>query len=174
MVDLKKQYESLGFVEALIAMMVCGVVSVVLMEISASTLRDLRQLDVQDAIARHAVSTAVHLQEIAIRDKERDTPILGQLQNFSCYRFNTTVGNIVIGSPIPISSIHNVTVRKSYSTSSLVEADSEYFRIFCVKSDPTDTQKILVEVIVGSNKMAGEATSDHDVKDYSYFAVINK
>ncbi len=170
MVDFKKQYESLGFVEALIAMMVCGVVSVVLMEISSSTIRDLYQLDVQDAVARHAVSTAVHLQQIAIQDKESSDPIFAKLTNNACYRFNTLNGKIA--SDTPIGNI--VDGREYYSKLSLVEKDSEYFRVFCVKSNPADPQKVLVEVIVGSNKMAGKATSDNDVKDYSYFAVINK
>lgn len=169
MLRLEKQYKGLGFVEALIALMVCGVVSVVLMRISASTLRDLYQLDVQDAVARHAVSTAVHLQQIAIKDKTAESPddtVFGNLIINNCYGFNEQ--NEVS------EDTYQVDIREGYMNESLVEEGSEYFRIFCVKSNPNDKQKVLVQIIVGSNKMYGKATSDRDVKDYSYYAIIKK
>jgi len=142
----EKKYEGLGFVEALIALTVSGIVSVVLMNISISTLRELRQLDVQDAIAQHAVSTSVILQKIAIQDMTRDEKVFDELNSGSCYGFNLD-GSIKEGAPVSEN-------RSSYSMSSLVEEDSEYFRIFCLKSK--------------------DATTDNDIKDYSYLAIINR
>ncbi len=169
MFKLKKQYEGLGFVEALIALMICGVVSVVLMRISASTLRDLYQLDIQDTIARHAVSTAVRLQEIAIQDKTADSPgdtVFGKLASNMCYGFD--------GQNINTNNTFQVIDRSAYMNESLLEDGSEYFRIFCLRSVSNDKQKVLVEIIVGSNKVDGKVTSDRDIKDYSYFAIIKK
>lgn len=166
---LNKKYDSLGFVEALIALMVSGIVGVVLMQISASTLRELHQLDIQDAVARYAVSTAVQLQKIATQDMTfaDGDKVLFNLAPNGCYGFDPQ-GNI------KTDTIYDIDNRSSYSGTSFVDPDLEYFRIFCVKSDPTDAKKMLVEIIVGSNKMAGQVTSDNDVKDYSYIAVINK
>ncbi len=168
---LNKKYDSLGFVEALIALMVSSIVGVILMQISASTLRELHQLDIQDAVARYAVSTAVNLQKIATQDmtKANDEKTLSQLAINYCYGFDVTDGSIEVGSLYQVDKD-----RSAYSNKSLVDADLEYFRIFCVRSNPGDAKKIIVEIIVGSNKMDGEVTSDKDVKDYSYYAVINK
>lgn len=161
---LGKKYEGLGFVEALIALTVSGIVSVVLMNISISTLRELSQLDVQDTIAQHAVSTSVVLQKIAIQDMTRDEKVFEGLAAGSCYGFNLD-GSIRESGPVS-------DTRSSYSQSSLVEEDSEYFRIFCLKN--IDSRKALVEIIVGSNKVAGKVTTDNDIKDYSYLAIINR
>lgn len=163
---LNKKYDSLGFVEALIALMVSGIVGVILMQISASTLRELHQLDIQDAVARYAVSTAVHLQKIATQDMTREDKVLdGDLKLGVCYGFDTASGEVIET---------DAGGRDNYSEKSLVDANLEYFRIFCIRSDPRDAKKIIVQIIVGSNKMNGEVTSDNDVKDYSYYAVINK
>ncbi len=46
---VNKKYEGMGFAEALIALMIAGMVGIVLMRISSSTLRELAQLDMQDS-----------------------------------------------------------------------------------------------------------------------------
>jgi hypothetical protein len=42
------------------------------MQIASNTLRELAQLDIEDALAKHAVSTAVDLQRIAIEDMSKE------------------------------------------------------------------------------------------------------
>ncbi len=166
---LKKKYKGLGFVEALIAISVSGVVGIVLMSISASTLQKLHQLDIQDALAANAVSTAVDLQKIAIRDMTlaEEDKVFYNLSNQTCYGFNTD-GQINTNDTYNLSSQD----RELYKEKSLIEGSSEYFRIFCVRNNLVD--KIVVQIFVGSNKVDGQATTDSDVKDYSYLAVINK
>ncbi len=174
---LKKKYKALGFVEALIAISVSGIVGVVLMGISASTLQKLHQLDIQDALAAHAVSTAVDLQKIAIRDatlpeEDKQFSDLDLAVTF-CYGFSTQDSD-----QIDINSVSTkedlVKNRDSYKTRLVNpdDLDSDYFRIFCVSSN--DVDKIIVEIIVGSKRVDGQATTDSDVRDYSYLAVINK
>ena len=87
---LDKKYKGLGFAEALIAMMIVGIVGIVLMQIASNTLRELAQLDIEDALAKHAVSTAVDLQRIAIEDMtkvEDEKEFYDILQN-NCYGIN--------------------------------------------------------------------------------------
>ena len=49
-------------------MMIVCIIRIALMQIASNTLRELAQLDIEDALAKHAVSTAVDLQRIAIED----------------------------------------------------------------------------------------------------------
>lgn len=172
---LKKKYKGLGFVEALIAISVSGIVGVVLMGISASTLQKLHQLDIQDALAAHAVSTAVDLQKIAIRDAtlpEEDKQFR-DLAETSCYGFSTQDSDQIDINPVSTKE-DLVRNRDSYKTRLVNpnDLDSDYFRIFCISSN--DVDKIIVEIIVGSKRVDGQATTDSDVRDYSYLAVINK
>jgi len=162
---IRERYEGLGFVEALIALTVSSAVGVILMQISVSTLQKLRQLDVQDNIAIQASSSAVNLQKIAIQDmaKPEEDKVFYDLVEGSCYGINTD------------TSIGEGTIsegdRDIYKEKFLVEEDSEFFRIFCVQKKYSD--KVIVRIVVGSNKLNGLATTDSDVKDYSYIAVIN-
>ena len=171
---LKKKYKGLGFVEALIAISVSGIVGVVLMSISISTLQKLRQLDMQDVLATHAVSTAVDLQKIAMQDmtlaNDEKQLSTGNLLVGSCYGFTSVGGELRVDS----NNAFSVESRSRYMDL-LVDPndeDSEYFRMFCVRIN--ETSKMIVNIVVGSNKVDGLATTDDDVKDYEYIAVINK
>lgn len=165
--SLKKKYEGLGFVESLIALTVSGIVGIVLMQITASTLQKLHQLDLQDAIAMHAVSTGVYLQKIATEDMTRDDKVFDDLIGKEGICFG--IRGEDSGIDMEKSGVNN---RNLFKDSSLVEPDSEYFRYFCVEK--IDTEKAILRVIAGSNKAAGLATSDNDTKDYSYLVVINR
>ncbi|KKP66289.1 MAG: hypothetical protein UR61_C0001G0007 [candidate division WS6 bacterium GW2011_GWE1_34_7] len=169
---LKKEYKGIGFVEALIALTVSGIVAIVLMSISAEAIGELRKLDIQDSIAQHAVSTAVHVQNLAI-EQAVDNPegnIFLDLQTNRCYKFNPVNGSLNTAEAIPVVS----STRNDFFPS-LVSPDSEYFRVMCVQhfSAVGDGRKILVKIIVGSTKVAGQATTDTDIKDYEHFAIIN-
>lgn len=168
---LSKIYEGMGFAEALIALMIAGVVGIVLMRISSSTLRELAQLDIQDAIAQQAVSASVDLQRIAIADlskaggsKEFDkiTPPIPfpppQGYQYPCYGINS--------DNLTINNMNTNCVRGDYTTIT----GTGYFRTFHVLT--LTPQKAIVEIITGVSNMAGEFTSSTDIKDYSYLVTI--
>ncbi|HBB64385.1 MAG: hypothetical protein UR34_C0003G0020 [candidate division WS6 bacterium GW2011_GWC1_33_20] len=164
-----KKYEGLGFVEALIALMVSGIVAVVLMSISASSIQELMRVDMQDLMAQYAVSTSVHIQKLAIEEanENADDNNFLTLTQGKCYPFNTDEEE-------SIRFTEDAGSRNEYKDSSLVKNDPDFFRIMCVEyRDITDSRKMLVKIIVGSNKFDGLATTDRDIKDYEYFAVIN-
>ncbi len=177
---LKKVYKGLGFVEALIALSVSGVVAVVLMGISAEAISELRRLDMQDNIAQHAVSTAVILQDIAIKQaflNEEDENIFYEYLNMGqCYGFLTDVdtGEVTIDT----TTSYQETDRDVYSSSSVIlgedDDNPEFFRIMCVEQAPSasDMSKMLVKIITGSNRVEGKVTNNRDVKDYEYYSII--
>ena len=176
----KKEYKGLGFVEALIALTVSGVVAIVLMGISAEAISELRRLDMQDSIAQHAVSTAVIIQDLAIKeayisDEDEDENIFYGLQIKTCYGFDvdSSTGEVTLDTDRNFSE----SERDYYSTASVIPDDSdnpEFFRIMCVAKKPSaaDRSKILVKIITGSNRVDGKVTNNRDVKDYVYYSVI--
>ncbi len=175
---LRKVYKGLGFVEALIALTVSGVVAVVLMGISAEAIAELRRLDIQDNIAQHAVSTAVLIQDIAIKQaylNADDENIFYNLQPNRCYGFLTDPDT----GEVTLDTESNYTSRDTYATSSVIldpdDSDNpEFFRVMCVAHNPSeaDKSKILVKIITGSNRVEGRVTNNRDVKDYEHFAII--
>lgn len=168
---LGKIYEGLGFAEALIALMIAGMVGIVLMRISASTLRELAQLDIQDAIAQYAVSTSVDLQKLAIADLilNEDDKLFrtDMLIEGNCYNFDNMAQQVFtnITCPDPLSSSIN---RESFSKI----PNTKYFRVIKVISH--DTKKAVLQIVVGVTEMAGVNTSNKDIKDYSYLVTIVK
>ena len=171
---LNKKYKGIGFVEALIALVVSGVVAIVLMSISAEAIGELRRLDVQDAIAQHAVSTAVHVQNLAIEQAvgNPDGNIFLDLQNNRCYTFDPDDGSLDTGG-IPFVGSDRTDFFGSLVSND--EPDSDYFRVMCVEhfTAAGDGKKMLVKIIVGSTRLDGRATTKTDVKDYEHFAIIN-
>ncbi len=177
---LKEAYKGLGFVEALIALSVSGVVAVVLMGISAEAISELRRLDMQDNIAQHAVSTAVIVQDIAIKqallNEEDENIFYEDLNTGQCYGFLTDVdtGEVTIDT----TASYLQADREEYSSSSVIlnedDDNPEFFRIICVEQAPSesDKTKMLVKIITGSNRVEGKVTNNRDVKDYEHYAII--
>ncbi len=183
--DLNKKYKGLGFAETLIAMMIVGIVGIVLMQIASDTLRELAQLDIKDAIAKHAVSTAVDLQRIAIEDMSRE----GDEKEFEkliastviCYgisRDGASFDDRLFDCPSENNN-NGEGYRQNYTRiyedkngdgSFDEDEKTQYFRIINVK-EITD-RRAVVEIITGVANMKGLNTTNKDIKDYRYLAVI--
>ncbi|NLZ24330.1 hypothetical protein GX888_01080 [Candidatus Dojkabacteria bacterium] len=168
--NLKKKYCGVGFAEALIALMISGIVSIVLMRISSSSLSELSRLEIQDEMEYLAVSTAVHLQRQAIEERVNnpdDNIFHDDIELGTCYLFaEDGSGTIDITSSI-IGKVREEFVSSSSNT------DDPYFQVFCRETEASDKQKVLFTVIVGSKKHKGLNTTKNDIKDYEYLAVIN-
>lgn len=166
---LNNKYEAMGFAEALIALMIAGMVGIVLMKISASTLRELAQLDIQDSIAQHAVSAGVDLQRIAIADMERDTKEFFEIDGFEnkCFQISQD-GTQILGPYIECDSFTRSDLIRILENGE----ETDYFRIFRVVQN--DGKKAILEIRTGSYKLAGISTTSRDIKDYYYLVVIAK
>jgi len=64
-----KKYKALGFVESMIAIMVLGMSSVVLMQIAVNVMQDILQNEAIDKLTQHAIEGAEIIQDIANRNK---------------------------------------------------------------------------------------------------------
>ncbi len=180
-----KQYDGLGFVEALIAIMVSGIVATVLINIAASAMRELIKLDIEDAQAHHARSAAVIVQNMANKERlQDDENIFEDLEENTCYRIDKSGDNYEFYD-INGDGRYTEGERDRYKTEAIItdgvnDNEEDYFRIVCIESntranaDPSDdTNKVFISVIIGFNKVDGEFTSSANVKDYKYYALIN-
>jgi len=179
---LDKKYKGLGFAEALIAMMIVGIVGIVLMQIASNTLRELAQLDIEDALAKHAVSTAVDLQRIAIEDMtkvEDEKEFYDILQN-NCYGINRYGVEFLDTFNCPSEDNGNgendrqgyTRIYEDKNRNGVLDDDeqTQYFRIINVKE--INERRAVVEIITGVANMKGLNTTNKDIKDYRYLAVI--
>lgn len=177
-VELNTKYEALGFVEALIAIMVSGIVATVLINISVVAMRELVRLDIEDAQAHQARSAAVIVQNIANRERLKEgseyfSPT--QLQKDSCYILRKLEG----GYEIDNTQSYQIGERDTYRFDAVIDDgvndnEEDYFRIICIASNqPSGTKKMLIKVVVGFNKVEGMFGTTSDIRDYQYFAIIN-
>ena len=118
-----RRYKGLGFAEALIALMISGVVAVVLMSISANALQELHTLDLEDELAQRAISTAVLVQNFATEASKgdpEDNIFYNDLQTNQCYGFDVQGGETVAISTDSVCMFQNnwfyIKVKGTYDT----------------------------------------------------------
>lgn len=182
---LKAKYEALGFVESLIAIMISGIVVTVLMNISVVAMRDLVRLDVEDAQAHHARSAAVIVQNIANRERvKEETSLFDSLVNDQCYTLEKNEEDDVyeISTDFITPGDRETYISEGVINDGVNDNEEDYFRVICVidngRIEPLEgeggiTNKMLIKVIIGFNKVEGAFTTASDIRDFEYFAIIN-
>jgi hypothetical protein len=173
----KNKYKAVGFVEALIAIMVSGIAATVLLSIASFSLRELIRMDMEDALAQHARSGAMILQNIANKEALNDDSELFESLNLdSCYVL--VMESDASSYTIDLENPYNIADREDYSVNANIPVDDdfpgdveEYFRIMCVED--IEGRRLLAKFVVGVKKMAGQISNVTDIRDYVYFAVIN-
>ncbi len=178
------KYEALGFVEALIAIMVVGISSVVLMQIAVGTMQSMVQNDLIDKMTQYAVEGAEMAQDIANRDldpsenlfpdpadigvgKECFVLMEEETEDDSKGKFyfmkdtESAFLNYAYGEPY------------EYKTTGMIPGDEDLFRIICLQYEELVEPKYVIgKVIVGQISSDGTVTRGNQVKDYTYFTVI--
>jgi len=182
---LKKKYESLGFVEALVAIMIVGVSSVVLMEIAVNTMQNTIQNEVIDTMTQYAVEGAEMAQQISDRDLQSNDaqlfpePIEGTTV---CYRFvsevdsetNRLIFSFAKNTENTFIQYSENEQRNNYKEEALIEEEGELFRIFCLEPSSGEENFVIGRVIIGQRYSDGSITKGNAVKDYSYLTVIKR
>jgi hypothetical protein len=185
-ITLESKYEGMGFVEALIAIMVVGASSVVLMQIATKTLQDMIQNETIDTMTQYAVEGATMAQNVAMQEKLTGEDVfpnpLGDTNN--CYVIDKDSDDQYLirkNAQELVTYTYDPIVRGQYKTEALVpeDADNLYFRIFCIESYDITSNYVIVKVVVGQSTVnqtivEGESiTKGYSVKDYTYFTVVN-
>ncbi len=171
-ISLNGKYEGMGFVEALISIMVVGASSVVLMQIASQTLQEMMQNEVIDTMTQYAVEGGVMVQDLATQEKISGTDVFPNAEG--CYAMDVTDGvySFRKDQTDQYVSYDLVRDRETYKTETAITADDNFFRIVCINSYVGDGQFAVVKVVVGQSKVGdGTITKKNMVKDYSYFTV---
>ncbi|HOT60936.1 MAG TPA: hypothetical protein PKW94_01385 [Candidatus Dojkabacteria bacterium] len=169
--QIERKYEALGFVEALIAIMVVGASSVILMQIAVNTMQGVIQNEKIDTMTQIALEGAETVKEIAKQEKVTGEDLFPNIAG--CY--------------VPLSEAGVFTFKKGLDGNFLyLEADAnrgeyvsnaaineEFFRIYCFESYSVGDRYVSGNIIVGELNSEGTITKGNNVKDYSYFTVVN-
>lgn len=176
---MKKQYDGMGFVEALIAIMVVGASSVVLMQIATNTLKEMMQNEVIDTMTQYAVEGATMAQNIAMQEKTTGVDVFPPYSAGYCHVIDKDNDGLYHfrknGADYVMYNLADSSERDRYRAEALVQEDDdeEFFRIFCIEEYNTGDAYAIVKVIVGQSKSGdGTITSGNKVKDYTYLTVV--
>lgn len=173
------KYEGMGFVEALIAIMIVGISSVVLMQMASSTLKNMIQNEVIDNMTQYAVEGATMIQNVAMQEKTTGEDVFPNptVSTNNCYviDINTLGGQYSFRkADTNFVSYTLYEERDLYKTEAVIPGNDLYFRIFCIEPYLSTNKYAIVKVIVGqTNTNNGEITKGNNVKDYTYFTVAN-
>ncbi len=174
------KYEAMGFVEALVAIMVVGISAVVLMEIAANTMQNMIQNERVDQVTQYAVEGAVMAQVIASKNKEAGGGLFPTETGVErCYAMEKLpdggYGFVKDGENGFIRFLN--TDRNLYKEQATVYDEkgekTEYFRILCINFPAESDYSFLIgRVVVGQSTSSGTISKGNQVKDYSYYTSI--
>lgn len=171
-ISLEKKYEGMGFVEALISIMVVGASSVVLMQIASQTLQEMMQNEVIDTMTQYAVEGGVMVQDLATQERMSEEDVFPDTEG--CYVMDVEDGvySFRKNASEEYISYDLARDRETYKTETEMIADDNFFRLACINSYVGDGQFAIIKVVVGQSKVGdGTITKKNMVKDYSYFTV---
>jgi hypothetical protein len=168
------RYKALGFVEALLAIIVAGIASILLLGVAIDTIKQLAKNDQSDEMTQLAIEGGEMVRNIA--DKNNTSvvtlfpPISGN-QN-GCFELNADKTNpsfVSDGSGNLIQKCnYDSGGRDSCRASS--ELGVQYFRVFCITNQSDSASGLVVgKMVVGKAKCDDQKTCD--VVDYIYYVL---
>ncbi|MCD4811639.1 hypothetical protein K8R14_03485 [bacterium] len=187
---MNKRIKALGFVEVMIAIVVVGIVSAVFLTISARAMKALVQTERLEYMSRIATDGANIAQEVANQQKAALTgegpyfpseaidvgrcfiPFREESGENVFYYFLREEGGME-GQFISILNGDDTETRDLFIENG-ADTHEDYFLVMCIQSmDATGTRWANVEFRVGDVKLAGVRTTDSDLKDFKYYAIID-
>lgn len=177
----ERKYKAMGFVEALIAIMVSGMSAVILMQIAANTMQNMIQNERVDQATQYAVEGAVMAQAIATKNKEVGGGLFPMLTGvdrcFVMVKKSNGEYEFVKDESGTFKSYVPESDRNLYKDQAVVYDEkgekTEYFRILCINYPPQENYSFLIgRVVVGQSTSSGTISKGAQVKDYSYYTSI--
>jgi type II secretory pathway pseudopilin PulG len=186
--------KALGFVEVIIAIVVVGVMSTVFLTMSGRAMRELVQTERLETMKRVARDGAQIAQEVANRQKNA---LPGEeyfpTELMRCYipvkdENGYSMKKDINGDFISESLLEVIIIGPGYTENDFslrdwaienavyenFEDSSDYFLVMCINDiDDEGTRWANVYFWVGDIHVKGELTSDTDMKDFKYYAIID-
>lgn len=194
----KQRYEAMGFVEALIAIMIAGIASVVLMQIAASALKEAVQNERMDKMTQYAVETGSITRTI-VENTDFAEHYLGneEDQMMKCYipvssdggktwsffqrgeeyvskPWMFMVQSTGVRGTMYVPRNPNITENIEAAIKDENGKDTEYFRYSCmVKQGSGDNSYVRVRIYISHIPSTGKITNEKEIRDYEYITTIN-
>jgi hypothetical protein len=185
---IKTTYEALGFVEAMLAIMIVGVSSMVLMQIAVNTMQNIIQNEVIDDMTQYAVEGAEITQEIAFRDRQDDAvELFPTYEEYSgvknCFVLEKREGLFYFKKEENEDYVQfkkdEEGAREDYKDeATLDEENDRLFRLICLDPETAsggvggEPAYVMAEIVVGQRSSEGTVTKGNLVKDYVYRTII--
>ena len=181
--NIIKKYEAMGFVEALMAIMIAGMASVVLMGIAAKALKEAVQNERIDKMTQYAVEGA-NMTTSAIQNPDNaglvfsnvencyiPVPVVGNQSSYTFHKTNNQYwllrsSNLIVNNIIqrgPLSRVPKVIDGGANST------ESQFVRIACIKKN---TGYLTIRIGIAHLPSSGKITNDKEIRDYFYTTTI--
>lgn len=170
-----KQYDALGFVEALIAILVAGIASIFLMGIASETIKQLSKNEIEDEMTQAAIEIGAQVKAIAYRntnETEISFPKISESVN-ACFSITGTSDQPEFAK----DDLGNFTVSCNYDSgeresckNAALQSNDDLFGVFCITSaSESSTGLIVGKAIVGRRVCTNSA--DCVPSDYSYYVL---
>jgi len=180
-----KKYEALGFVESMIAIMVLGMSSIVLMQIAVNVMQDILQNEAIDELTQYAIEGAEIIQDIANRNNAvggglfpLSAEYIADPQGKNCFIFELEGGELVLAKNDDGDWIkYTSEERDVYKDTAILDDDDELFRIICFDKSmggvaAGEPAFVSTAIIVGQRVADGEITKGNLAKDYIYRTIV--
>jgi hypothetical protein len=173
-----RKYEAVGFVEALIAIAVAGIASVVLMTVAANTIAQVIRNETSDKMTEYAIEGASMTKKIADNHNNSDEELFpgidGNVNN--CFAFVGDVDQPEFQKSGEI--FENVcdydSGQRDQCKASVVSEDDEMFRVFCMTPESDSARGLVVGKVVVGLRDCDEVVvnSKCELADYEYFTAV--
>ncbi len=179
-----KKYKALGFVESMIAIMVLGMSSVVLMQIAVNVMQNILQNEAIDELTQYAIEGAEIIQDIANRNNEVGGglfPLVAEYESDpygrNCFRFELEDEEMVLAKDDDNNWIkYTSDDRETYKDEAILSDGDELFRLICFNTPmggvAGEPAFVTTEIIVGQRRGGGEITKGNLAKDYIYGTIV--
>jgi hypothetical protein len=171
------KYNSVGFVEALIAIAVAGIASVVLMGIAADTYAQVLYNEMSDQMTEISIEGSEMVKKIADEhNTSEEEPYFPSIGGNYCYAIEGNYENPSFPKQGEnfISTCSYSAQNRSSCFDAVSSRSNEYFTIFCMTTDSEYENDLVVgKVVTGLVDCDGEDRSGKCINgDYEYYMAV--
>jgi hypothetical protein len=173
-----KKYEAVGFVEALLAIAVAGIASVVLMTVAANTVAQVIRNETSNKMTEVAIEGASMTKKIAESHNNGDEntfpPIDGNINNCFAFEGGTALPEFEKQGDVFENVCNYDSGGRDQCKASVYPGDDELFRVFCITSESDSARGLVVGKIVVGLRQCDEviANSKCELSDYEYYTAV--
>jgi len=178
-------YRGLGFIEALLAILVTGMASVALMDIAARTMTDTIRNEMTDTMTQYAIEGAAIVQVIADQERLTGRDLFPEtaLQANRCFLMEEDVDKPSFQKDEEDLFLeYSYLEREEFKELAKLENDDQYFRIFCRTEDIDINGKLVIgKIVVGlvnrsttieNYQLVYETGGITNIKDYEHYTIV--